>query len=443
MSKIVILKILISVFLPVLTVAGISSYFMDQVYGRRDQYRQEVFLLLWAIFVSGYVLIISRNRNPIWMTLFGFTSIQIISCFYKPYKNKLVYTTFFYLYLVILDALSLPIVSLIFGMGKKQVGYSDAFTLCLPLVSSGLMIVTIRWIVRYINRNQFKKGRWNIHAVFFFTVFIEIALIIYSIFLSENALVSQEVLFVILILFLVFDLLGIYLYHILQVEEQLHQQLALSRQKDELEYLYLQRLQKQQERSRKILHDMKNHILAIEGLSMDENGEASEYVKQVIESIDKTSFRFQTNSKIITTLVNSKMEQTEKNKILFRAEVQDLGFDFISDLDWVIILGNILDNAIEACQQVKEGERKIELFIHQYKKMLVIRLENSMGEKLDFQNGKIRSHKKEHLGIGLSNVQETVKKYGGDFETEFNDTQFKTRIVIPVGEKIGHLPSTK
>lgn len=99
--------------------------------------------------------------------------------------------------------------------------------------------------------------------------------------------------------------------------------------------------------------------------------------------------------------------------------------------------------AIEACQQVKEGERKIELFIHQYKKMLVIRLENSMGEKPDFQNGKIRSHKKEHLGIGLSNVQETVKKYGGDFETEFNDTQFKTRIVIPVGEKMGHLTSAK
>lgn len=139
---------------------------------------------------------------------------------------------------------------------------------------------------------------------------------------------------------------------------------------------------------------MKNHILAIEGLSMDENAEASEYVKQVIESIDKTSFRFQTNSKIITTLVNSKMEQTEKNNILFLAEVQDLEFDFISDLDWVIILGNILDNAIEACQQVKEEERKIELFIHQYKKMLVIRLENSMGEKPDFQNGKIRSHKK-------------------------------------------------
>ena len=91
----------------------------------------------------------------------------------------------------------------------------------------------------------------------------------------------------------------------------------------------------------------------------------------------------------------------------------------------------------------ERGERKIELFIHQYKKMLVIRLENSMGEKPDFQNGKIRSHKKEHLGIGLSNVQETVKKYGGDFETEFNDTQFKTRIVIPVGEKIGHLTSTK
>ena len=66
-----------------------------------------------------------------------------------------------------------------------------------------------------------------------------------------------------------------------------------------------------------------------------------------------------------------------------------------------------------------------------------------MGESWISRTEKSVLHKKEHLGIGLSNVQETVKKYGGDFETEFNDTQFKTRIVIPVGEKIGHLPSTK
>ena len=95
---------------------------------------------------------------------------------------------------------------------------------------------------------------------------------------------------------------------------------------------------------------------------MSESPNTKEYIKEVIESIDKSSHVFQTNSKIITLLLNSKIQKTEEYNILFRAEVQDMCFDFISDLDWVIILGNILDNAIEACQQIKAGERKIELF---------------------------------------------------------------------------------
>lgn len=136
----------------------------------------------------------------------------------------------------------------------------------------------------------------------------------------------------------------------------------LSKQKDALEYQHLQQLQEQYEKSRKILHDMKNHILAIEGFCMSESPNTKEYIKEVIESIDKSSHVFQTNSKIITLLLNSKIQKTEEYNILFRAEVQDMCFDFISDLDWVIILGNILDNAIEACQQIKAGERKIELF---------------------------------------------------------------------------------
>lgn len=405
---------------------------MEKVYGRKDKYPTRIYFLLWALFALGYILIISLYKNSVWMTIFGFLSMLLITCFYRQYKNKLIYTSFFYLYLAIMDISSIPIVYLLSQAKIEQTIHIEFFNLCMPVVSSVLIIVTVREIVQYINRNQYKKSRFNINTIFFLALLMELIILIYGVFLSERRSANLEVLSLTLFFFLVFDLLGIYLYHLVQIEEQLKEELILSKQKDELEYQHLQQLQEEYEKTRKILHDMKNHILAIEGLSFSENPRAKEYINEVIENMDKNNSGFHTRNKIISTLVNSKIEKTKIEEISFHVEVQDMNFDFISDLDWVIILGNILDNAIEACQQIREGERKIELYIHQYKKMLIIRLENSVENKPDFQGGILHSNKPGHFGIGLSNVQDTVKKYGGDIELEFNDSCFKIRIIIPV-----------
>lgn len=405
---------------------------MEKVYGRKDKYPTRIYFLLWSLFALGYILIISLYKNSFLMTTFGLLSMILISCFYWQYKNKLIYTSFFYLYLVIMDVSSIPIVSLLFQIETEKALHIGFFRLCMPLVSSVLMIMTVRIIVSYINRNQYPKSRVNMNIIFFLALLMELIVLICGVFLSERRSANLEILSLTLFFFLVFDLLGIYLYHLFQVEEQLKEELVLSKQKDELEYQHLQQLQEQYEKSRKILHDMKNHILAIEGLSVNENPRAKEYINEVIENIDQNNSGFDTKNKIISTLVNSKIEKTKTKGISFHVEVQDLDFDFISDLDWVIILGNILDNAIEACQQIIEGERKIELYIHQYKKMLIVRLENSIGDRPDFQDGILHSNKTGHSGIGVSNVQDAVKKYEGDMELEFHDNCFKTRIIIPV-----------
>ena len=187
---------------------------------------------------------------------------------------------------------------------------------------------------------------------------MELIILLYGIFLAEKRAANLEVLSLTLFFFLVFDLLGIYLYHLLQLKEQLNEELMLSKQKDALEYQHLQQLQEQYEKSRKILHDMKNHILAIEGFCMSESPNTKEYIKEVIESIDKSSHVFQTNSKIITLLLNSKIQKTEEYNILFRAEVQDMCFDFISDLDWVIILGNFWIMPSKHVSRSKQGNGK-------------------------------------------------------------------------------------
>lgn len=101
---------------------------MEKVYGRKDKYPTRIYFLLWALFALGYILIISLHKNSLWMTGFGFSSMILISYFYQQYRNKVIYTSFFYMYLVIMDISSIPIVSLLFQIEAEQalhIGFSD------------------------------------------------------------------------------------------------------------------------------------------------------------------------------------------------------------------------------------------------------------------------------------------------------------------------------
>ena len=128
------------------------------------------------------------------MTTFGLLSMILISCFYRQYKNKLVYTSFFYLYLVILDVSALPIVSLLFQIETEKALHIDFFRLCMPIISSILIVVTVRLIVQYINRNQCKKSRLDINVVSFIALLVELVILIYGILLSERRSANLEVL---------------------------------------------------------------------------------------------------------------------------------------------------------------------------------------------------------------------------------------------------------
>src|SRR5699024_7562886 len=115
--------------------------------------------------------------------------------------------------------------SLLFQIETEKALHIDFFRLCMPIISSILIVVTVRLIVQYINRNQCKKSRLDINVVSFIALLVELVILIYGILLSERRSANLEVLSITLFFFLVFDLLGIYLYRLLHVEEQLNEEL--------------------------------------------------------------------------------------------------------------------------------------------------------------------------------------------------------------------------
>lgn len=109
-------------------------------------------------------------------------------------------------------------------------------------------------------------------------------------------------------------------------------------------------------------------------------------------------------------------------------EVIDL--NFISELDTITIFGNLYDNAIEANEIIYKN-KYIKTAIYQVNQMIVIRIENSCKNNIEYIGEKIKTTKKEHDGIGIGNIKRTLKKYNGIFDIKINNEHCSIIITLP------------
>lgn len=184
---------------------------------------------------------------------------------------------------------------------------------------------------------------------------------------------------------------------------------------------------------KKKTHEYKNQIICIESLlGKKQYDELEKYVKTIYGELNQELDLINTNNVIVNAILNTKyQEMTEKN-ILFVFRVNDLSDLGISDEDIVIVLSNLLNNAIEACEQC-EDKRIIKLkFVKEEK--IIIAVRNSFQHALHYENGEIQSTKilkPEEHGIGIKNIKRVLDKYGGSYVIQEQGNEFYFSIVIP------------
>ena len=106
---------------------------------------------------------------------------------------------------------------------------------------------------------------------------------------------------------------------------------------------------------------------------------------------------------------------------------------FIADLDFCIILGNCLENAIEGCKKITEGEKFISIKSKMTNYMIGFTIDNSFsGEIIKEDNAFISTKKSKNHGIGISSVQAVASKYDGTakFEVDALRNVFKASILL-------------
>ena len=176
-------------------------------------------------------------------------------------------------------------------------------------------------------------------------------------------------------------------------------------------------------------HDYRHHIQAMKIRAA--NGEYEE-IRQYLDMLDvdltNVETVVKTGNRTADAILNSKLSLAAEKEITVKAEAKIPVSLTVSELDLCIIIGNLLDNAIDACMELPASERLIRIYMEMKGNYLYLSLLNTAGgrKKRSFQSHKGKGH-----GLGLGRIDATVKKNGGYVTRASEDNAFSTEILLP------------
>ena len=181
---------------------------------------------------------------------------------------------------------------------------------------------------------------------------------------------------------------------------------------------------------RKIKHDMKQHLTVIgEYLDDGKTDECREYVKNLYSSADKIGNIIQSGNTVVDYLINAKLGRLENTQVIVSGNIGSLSD--ISDVDLSCMIGNILDNAVEAVKPLKE--KRIELTFATQGENRIIICRNSIAGPVLEKNRFLSSTKnnaREH-GLGHKIVASVVESYDGIISYFEEGGMFGVQIILP------------
>lgn len=177
----------------------------------------------------------------------------------------------------------------------------------------------------------------------------------------------------------------------------------------------------------KMKHNMSNILIVAKSLCDNKDyNELSNYLDTVI-SEKAFERRISTCDPSIDAILNVKIGNNKDIKFITKVEVEECSFN---KLDITVLIGNAMDNAIEAT--LKCENKLVEIYIKETSNVFLMHIKNTFNGEIYFDENKILSSKRNHssLGIGMESMEEIVKRYNGKMVYKNNNKYFELDIVI-------------
>lgn len=194
-------------------------------------------------------------------------------------------------------------------------------------------------------------------------------------------------------------------------------------------------LTEQYSQSERMRHDMKNHIIALSALFRNREWEKlGSYLKNMEDSVWENGGDA-TGSSAVDALLYQKRKRAGKGEIQWECDVRAPKEGSINEFDLCVLFGNILDNAIEACERMQCGGcRFIRIQAKTVKRCFLLEVKNSMDRSEEYREGFTMKNNSRGHGIGLQNVGDVVRKYNGVMKTEAGEGTFVMSVLVPLND---------
>lgn len=383
---------------------------LDYIFLRGTFYYKYILYILASAFIVYISLVFEESISKKIFTMFTiwlFSNITLVICScvmnFFSVKDINLYEFPFVLLRAFIELAFIPIVNLYFRHSYKKM---------LELVSNKVInIISFYCIIMYlflINQYQlYSFNSMNFHELFKSLLFIFIIILSYIIIFiavsstNENMELEYK--------FKVIDT---------QIELQKQNYKALSKS---LENYYT------------FKHDMRHHIMAIKSMLDAQNYvAASEYFEKFNKNEIYKGADILCKNFTIDSILKYYMGIAINSNIDFKVNANIPDDINIDNLDLSVVMGNCIENAIEACNNIGDGRKKYINVKAEVKELqLIFKIRNSFNGKIKKEGNIIKTSKSgEGHGVGISSVRNITEKYNGYFNIKYNDIEFEVNIIM-------------
>lgn len=180
-------------------------------------------------------------------------------------------------------------------------------------------------------------------------------------------------------------------------------------------------------------HDYRNHIQVLKSYAAADDIESiKKYLNELDMDLNTVDTTIKTGNKMTDAIFNSKISLAKSKNITVIVDAHVPVELSCSGIDLCIIIGNLFDNAIEACLPLPENQRIIRVYMDMKNTQLYISFTNfTASKKMKKYNGRFLTTKGKGHGFGLIRIDTIIKRYSGYISRNSEDGVFTTEILLP------------
>lgn len=403
------------------------SAFADKLVGKKAKKRIVSFFAFFIFFFAPLLI----SNSAVNMGVLIVCTYLITLNYDMRFYNKLLLTALCIAFNVAaeISAGFLIMTSFSIDFNEAKTGIYRTFGVLLSKLLVFTFFILIRAIKGGTLHGHFRK-KWLSIYILPITTYLTVYVIYRSMQYYQNQVFLTNLTLASLIMLIISNMLIVKLMNDFHNEVVNENKLILAEKMIEQQQKQYQMMFEENEVIHKLRHDQKNFIIGL--LSQIQNKDYDEMVKQLnaqLQELQAGSGQNICGNSVIDTIINYKISEAKKKNIKIDFHYKGLHNIQISGIDLAILLGNALDNAIEATEKIEETEKRIvELYIYLKGNQLVVIIENNVIQNVDVEH--LQTEKTGNHGYGVVNMKSVVNKYTGSLSFFCEDKVFKTVIVL-------------